>query len=93
MPQHRTRSNGTIDYDAYRKEAGRLRRHAQRRLVRGVAGLVVATVRWPFTAMKRFVAAWQVTWPSPPARDERRPHADRSVSPRRGHIASRRVMP
>jgi hypothetical protein len=75
MPQHCTRSNGTIDYDAYRKEAGRLRREAHRRLVMGIAGLVVAAVRLPFTAMKRFVGAWQSAWPSPAAREERRLHA------------------
>lgn len=75
MPQHRTRSNGTIDYDAYRKEAGRLRRQAQRRLVMGTVGLVVAVVRLPFSVTKRFVEAWQSAWPSPAAREERRLHA------------------
>lgn len=79
MSQHRTRSNGTIDYDAYRKGAGRLRRHAQRRLVRGIAALAVATVRWPFAAMKRVVVSWQATWPSPAACDETRPPAGSPV--------------
>lgn len=75
MPQHRTRSNGTIDYDAYRKRAARLRRQARRRLVLGLARLAVATVRLPFRAMKRFGEAWQSGWPSPAAREEGEPHA------------------
>jgi hypothetical protein len=63
--QHRTTSNGSIDYDHYKTEAKRLRMEARRRTFCWIGGLPVRLFLLPLRLCWLFANSWQSTWPAP----------------------------
>ena len=62
MSQYRETPEGMIDYDFYKKAAGRLRCEARNRCISAVIHLICV----PFGQLTKFARRWQAVWPSPP---------------------------
>ena len=76
-------SDGTIDYDAHKAKASRLRTKARSRTMRWIGRSALALACAPWRAARAAIRNWQRTWPGPGPDGSKTPRLSVSTDPRK----------